>query len=789
MKYDAGMLGLKYDKMPIAYFYSVILAILVIIFLRAIFCSRQEAAMKKTLALLLITALLFQLSSCTETPGGSARSDNPSNPSNPIAIKPHTDPAYAVSKVAEYKGPAAVPAYALESDLKNIFNLNQFRAGTDEQGDFYFAINILPDAAKYIERNGFVVLPSHKSTFYDTYETNRYNAVPSFITTDSVLHTFYLMYDYVLKDVERQTLDKTLKDLTSSMFRTSAEQYERLKGGNFANAARRNLAYFAVAYKLLFPNFEPPEEVAETVAQEMSLIEAANGIAPSPVVNLGSKAKSDTDLYQQDYSQFKVRGHYIFSEGMKRYFKANMWYGQVTFRAAVEDELKSSLLMAANTVKPEIKKMWQTIFNTINFFVGECDDITALDYESALREVYQGEMTEDKVTDSGKLSKAIKLINKLPPPAVNSVPIYKEEIQPDQVKAVKGFRFMGQRFTVDAAIFQKLMDRAVKGRMLPKGLDIPAALGSAEAEKILKQNFDVKKYPAYAANLKLCRDYMQNLKEDVWTSNLYWSWINMLRPLADNADRKGFPFFMQNDAWRRKELTTFLASWTELKYTTALYSKPPIAEMGGASAGNMPPPDDRGYVEPNPTLYKRMAALTRQTAAGLEALGLSTAELQTHFNKLNNIADRLGDIATKELANTPRSLEEYEFIRQYGAELEHFWKTAKKDEMDSLDLDPARFQEFHPDGVVADVATDPNGEVLQEATGFADNIVVAFPRDGKVVLGRGAVYSQFEFTVPLSQRMTINEWHKLLREASQTELNKYYAVWQDYVCTKENLVQ
>lgn len=59
MKYDAGMLGLKYDKMPIAYFYSVILAILVIIFLRAIFCSRQEAAMKKTLALLLITALLF----------------------------------------------------------------------------------------------------------------------------------------------------------------------------------------------------------------------------------------------------------------------------------------------------------------------------------------------------------------------------------------------------------------------------------------------------------------------------------------------------------------------------------------------------------------------------------------------------------------------------------------------------------------------------------------------------------------------------------------------------------
>lgn len=38
---------------------------------------------------------------------------------------------------------------------------------------------------------------------------------------------------------------------------------------------------------------------------------------------------------------------------------------------------------------------------------------------------------------------------------------------------------------------------------------------------------------------------------------------------------------MRNKAWTRKELNTFLGSWTELKRDTILYAKQPMAEMGG----------------------------------------------------------------------------------------------------------------------------------------------------------------------------------------------------------------
>ena len=47
----------------------------------------------------------------------------------------------------------------------------------------------------------------------------------------------------------------------------------------------------------------------------------------------------------------------------------------------------------------------------------------------------------------------------------------------------------------------------------------------------------------------------------------------------------GYPSFMTNSAWTRKDLNTILGSWTELKHDTLLYAKQVMAEMGGG------PPD------------------------------------------------------------------------------------------------------------------------------------------------------------------------------------------------------
>jgi hypothetical protein len=664
----------------------------------------------------------------------------------------------------EYEGGLNVPEYSVEKDLSNIVNLNQF---TDFE--YFFNVAVLTqDAKDKIAQNGFVVDDGESWTeFFGIYEQNRYNFAPSFITTDSTTHSFHLMFDYILKNLEQEKLADLLKELSAKLVQDSLAQYDELAGTDFENAAKRNIAFYSVGAKLIDDGFEVPTIVKDAVEKEIELIEAHSGIEISPILNMGEEFENPTDYQNMDYTQYIPRSHYTQTETLKAYFKAQMWYGLATFRSGYEDEVKSAVLQTALLNVKENEELWYSLFSPISFFVGECDDITYIQYANAIAEVYgedgNGEtgLTDlNTVTDPEKFAAAFEIIKKLEPPKINSVPVYEEDVQPDIGKAITGFRFLGQRFTIDASIFQQLMDRQTPGRMLPKALDIPAAFGSELATNILKDEGEMDDYPEYGPNLEKVQEYTKSIDTDTWTSNLYWSWLYMLRPLTEN--REDLPLFMQNEAWQLKSLNTFEGSWTELKHDTLLYAKQPMAEMG-AGGFEGAEPDDRGYVEPNPVLYGRLTSLVAMTTDGLKSRGLLTAKAEESLGVLHDMAQTLTTIAEKELKGEALTDEEYEAIRNYGGELEHIWGTAaEKDISVESDLDPG--------AIVADVATDPNGQVLEEATGYAKAIYVAFPRDGEVVLGRGSVYSQYEFTVPIDKRMTDEDWHLQLGEGDTPDI-------------------
>lgn len=675
-----------------------------------------------------------------------------------------------------YQGTPSVPVYSVEPNLGNIVNREQFTTGyTDAEGwdGYWLATSLSDEAINKIAKNGFAVSDSENWTeFFAVYESNRYNFVPSFITTDSAVHTFHLLFDYVLKDLEQQRLYGTLVTLSNDMVAASDAQYAALKGTAFENAARRNAAFFSVGASLLNPGFSVPAYAQELVSQELALIAAHNGISESPLINSGEQFESPMDAYNTDYSQYIPRSHYTLTPELTAYFKAMMWYGQITFRSAYEDEVKSAVLQTSAMMDSNLETLWMTIFEPTNFFVGECDDITWYQYAEALKEVYGDKIGDlSRITDSDLFKKAFDRIGTLKSPEVNSVPVFTEELQPDIEKAVTGYRFLGQRFTIDASIFQRLMDRETPGRMLPKALDIPAAFGSEEAYAIIESEGDMSLYPQYAENMKKVRQYIAGIDNKTWHSNLYWTWLDMLRPLADAPAGNGMPFFMQNDAWTRKELNTFVGSWSELKHDTLLYAKQPMAEMGDGGMEPPTPPDDRGYVEPNPEIYGRLSNLVQMTMDGLSQRGLLTEPARDSLGVLKTLSDGLCEISEKELANEPLTEAEYDFIRIYGGELEHIFETAKKDDM--ADISWIYYLSEHPGAIVADVATDPNGQVLEQATGFAKEIYVAFPRDGQVVLGRGVVFSHYEFTVPLAERMTDEVWHEQLLQGNEPDVAEW----------------
>jgi hypothetical protein len=210
---------------------------------------------------------------------------------------------------------------------------------------------------------------------------------------------------------------------------------------------------------------------------------------------------------------------------------------------------------------------------------------------------------------------------------------------------------------------------------------------------------------------------------------------------------------MQNQAWDRKNLQTFLTSYTELKHDTVLYTKQAMAEMGGGPEES----DDRGYVEPEPEVYTRLAKLTRATSEGLAHYGMLSEEDKKNLDILAQLAEQLGDISVKELSGQTLSDDEYELIRTYGGQLEHFWAETSEGAESPQEL---------PATIVTDIATDPNGYCLEVGTGMISEIYVVFPLDGELHIASGAVSSFYQFKQPLSHRLTDTEWRTMVRNGS-----------------------
>ncbi len=710
----------------------------------------------KSISLLLVVLMLAGITGGCSPKTPNEESDNLGN----IARAADYSTYYQEFPVNEQ--PCLQP-YQVAADLSNVENSQRFEFN--------------PDAQKFLVENGFVVLPEPGVEFFLAYELNRYSNTPNLITTDAMLHNYHLFFQHLLKTVEQEKLIPELKKLNSGMVQASQKQWQALKNTPWENAALRNIAFFAVGTKLSDPTFEIPIQVKAEVQAELDLIKAQQDTAVSPVMNLGS----DSDIVEalkEDYTQYIPRGHYTHSEALKEYFQTMMWYGRLTFRLKDEDETRSAVLITLALAEKDTLLAWDKIYQTTDFFVGESDDPGFDQFDAVLKNVYGNNLSLREISgDEEKWQYFLEKAHKIKGPSINSIPLFDDNINPDREQEISGFRFMGQRYTVDADIFQRLIYREVgedtngQRRMLPKGLDIPAALGSEEAGNILKDSGDFD-YQNYSENMEKMQQQLRDLPENSWHQNLYWSWMNALRPLTQIIP-EGYPSFMQSQAWARKELNTFLSSWTELKHDTLLYSKQNYAEMGGGGDENI---DDRGYVEPNPHLYARLASLAAMTRDGLNARGLLNERDADSLKRMEQLALELKAISEKELRGESLTEAEYELIRSFGGQLEHFWMEALRDQ--SQEGGRSYLLTNNPAMLTADVATAPPDTVLQEAIGFVNAIYAVVPVEGKLRIAKGAVFSYYEFPWPAQDRLTDEKWREMVMNRQTPEPPAWTSLFQ-----------
>ncbi len=368
-----------------------------------------------------------------------------------------------------------VPSYTIRPDFSNVSNF----------GDFNFTEQ---ERALLLE-NGFVATaPSYKQ-LYDVYKALKERETPIFVTTDCMLHTFHVLYDNMLRLLEVNRFASDLDALNRAMLDKMETMYDQTTDPGVKEILRKDVAYFAVGTRLLDPVAAIPDYVGDLVESELALIDAHEGRAYSPIF-----------AYEEDYSQYKPRGHYTRNELLQRYFRSMMWYGRMMFRLepdSTEAGLKKGreetlqaicIVKALNQLevggRPALE-IWDEIYTPTVFFVGKADDLTIYEYSQLIEKVYGPDYQSlplEQFADGQKLEIFIQEAKRLRDPAVCSSFVWEwEEFE----GVTKGFRFMGQRYIPDSHMFTELTHSQVWGRLFPMALDVLSVLGSQRALSLI----------------------------------------------------------------------------------------------------------------------------------------------------------------------------------------------------------------------------------------------------------------------------------------------------------------
>jgi len=717
--------------------------------------------------------------------------------------------------------------------LSEIYNLDSFK-------DASFQKNLpFTDTQKAaLEENNFFITDnktigdqtSGQDDFVDTYvgiggsqfdfERKPYNSV--FITSDYALHLYHILIDRSFQKIEEEKLQPRLKEMTQVLYDDSLKNYRSTDNQNLKDSYQRLTVYYLVPLAILsadkntevkqlnpsdFQSYaeymdaqdaqnsasasENPDIMAsfsnlttdlndqwihDTAEAELKLIASAKTIAPSP---LFTPLRTE---FLNDYTQFTPRSHYTENKILKTYFMAMTWYGRMGFALKSPEQTRDALIITGqiNTLKvgdKNLADLWSDTDSLIDFFVGESDDLTPVQYTVAMKNIFGDEATDVQIADNKTIDafKAEALKSLVTPKILSeaiisdSVPEKtKEELLADTMQ----FRFMGQRFTPDAYILGKLTQGDEKpdaetGQRLPSMATslMPISVLSP-ANNLAKNYFNswvAKNFPdstkVVAKVVDILTKEFSALPENTWNQNIYWGWLSTYRSLLGGYFQ-GYPYFMKTEAWQKKNLGDVLGSYTELKHDTLLYAKQAYAEMGGGAPEGIPPPVPKGYVEADPIFWSRILALSQATESGLEARDFMPDEFKDRYDKFISATEFFKTISEKELKNEVISEADFEKLRLISRDLSSLVEPLSGKELTTKERRA---------GIVADIFTDvPDSKIVYEATGKPYLIYTAVKDINGTRLVAGLTYRHYETTDGLDNRWTDEEWQTKVYDGQGT---------------------
>jgi hypothetical protein len=680
--------------------------------------------------------------------------------------------------IATYKLFLATHQNMSSEQLRTMYSAGSFTKGaattfnTSLYGDSIQSKYLVSDYEKsLIEKHGFMVTERLKrGSFGAAFGEIFHKDLPVFISTDAILHALHMSYDEILKRVEEDILIAKLDSLLTRLH----TQLPVLAARYAANSAMKQELVDVDVY-LTVPRILLGDPAAPVFTESTADVSALLGLIKAEQPR--QYKLFSTNFRTIDFSQFTVRGHYTQSEQLKKYFQAMMWLGRTEMYLiapvnsvplqADEDIQRQTIdgvLIAEAAQGSNAYPLLDELDSIIRFFVGESDNVTlanirtliqatATDSASQLLDVQRWKSFQDTLKQKSFAFQRIL-----------SQIIISDPMSPDDIRPASAFLLLGQRFVIDSYITGSVVYDKIKfenrkiWRALPSSFDVMFSLGNSAAAQLLE--FELAEYH-YASNLAALRYLVDSYESGFWKSTLYNNWLNSIRALNPPTDRSAFPRFMQTAAWWQEKMNTQLASWAQLRHDNLLYAK---QSYTGGMICSFP----ESYVEPIPAFYRAVKTFASIAADKFNSIPFTNPGTKDviveYWKNLQGVVDTLETIAQKELAKTPLSGTDKNFLRRMlylrgicGPEYDGWYYRLYYTGETGFAKE---------DLVIADVHTCPTDEagnmvgwVMHAGTGPVNLAVVTTDvADGRTISFIGPVMSYYEHVSTNFKRLTDEEW-------------------------------
>lgn len=613
------------------------------------------------------------------------------------------------------------------------------------------------------------LLIAAKSTFSQAGEAYYWSPIPPFVTSDSLLAGYHRVYEDSVMLLEEKRASQ-LRPVLQTLWAALPDQLSFFGEPEAVTDAGRDRARFVVGVAMRLLGDEPLDPAVEgdlakqIDAQVARIVRAGDAGPDAPGV------APPTWLPEIDYDRLNPRSFYTRSEPLRRYFRAVAWLQEVPFFIEADASLAAVILLVRSVPdrweeEPEPSQpgrppaasgeaFWA--FHTeFEQLVGGRDDWDLRTFNGAA--IADGPNDPLRgLLDADGLAEARAFLQKR-----------WQDGWPYRAALVglerrPHFRIFSALRTPDAVLFTETTRDVIPPR-IPNGLEVPAALGSAEALALLRASEGDA--VADAARDRLVQGDAEHAGEDEVEADaergagrtLYADYLFCLQALLD-APEPDAPAIFASTPWKRKSLQTTCAGWAQLRHTWALQAK----ESGGLFGGTRPV---AGFVEPEPEFFARLAHLAERSerlfrgpgevgdppaaAAAADAEGGANGPtLRDRWQLLARLARRLEVLAHKQLRGAAFSRADERFLRGYGERLSEVMGYSSASPVP--DDAPWVASVFHQEG----------GGDLQVATGRPTAMYLLYPYKGRDVLCMGVVVPYHEFVH--GGRLTDEAWRTLL---------------------------